>query len=98
MLLRQKKTIYPVDNQTGTRELALTYFLAIADQANVNFPIVLSLEPKEDLSQKKLQNETPARMKKFLTGGGLLLLFLLCSKVNNLTTVDFIAMLFVAVM
>ena len=28
------------------------------------------------------------------TGGGLLLLFLLCSKVNKLTTVDFVARLF----
>ena len=47
-----------------------------------------------------MQNETPARMTMLSTGGGLLLLFLLCSKVNKLTTVDFVARLFepVAVM
>ena len=47
-----------------------------------------------------MQNETPARMTMLSTGGGVLLLFLLCSKVNKLTTVDFVARLFepVAVM
>ena len=46
------------------------------------------------LVTKKLQNENPARMTMLSTGGGLLLLFLLCSKVNKLTTVDFVARLF----
>ena len=67
------------------------------DQANIRIPQRVkfeSFEPKEELSRKKLQNETPARMTMLSTGGGLLLLFLLCSKVNKLTTVDFVARLF----